>query len=647
MVELSRLFDARPGGRIALRILTGALLAGSVFHLATPPIRAQGWEGAAAVGLRVTDEDGQPIADAQVVARISDADDLGPPPVVTDAGGRAVVSGLRDGEWFIEVSHPGYMLFAAYVNLRAGKKPVVGFSSQVNTATSWSPMTVKFQKATADFRPSAPQRAEPKQPTVVRETPPPPRQPSTIVRPEPEPPKVVRPEPQAEEQSEATPPEETEVKATEAPEAPSTAEPQPAAGMPEDVEAPAVEPESAIPEESTPRPEPEPTVEQSEPVPFTPEPVPTIETQGGPLPEASLPEARSVEPEAVEPEAAEPATTPPAPILPEPAPPVPVESQPAEVTPESPEPVVPEPVEPEPIEPEPIAPVEAAPETVAPESTEPEPIAPEPVAPESVDLAPAEAEPQPPLPEEAEPTEEPAVEPVVSSTAPEEPMIESPAAEPVAPTPERTITPAEPEPAETASATASRMPRFLRSAAAGTCSECQPGEWAVAAEQESARAGDTPATSACTDEYLATARQAAQQLADAPGERLEGYAGPTLTAMFRLSDGASRDEIQERLGAVTDPESNCQMAGIVLPRGTTFSGYVLEAWDNLGGRGCRAGMTCAVGQARWLDEPEVVVGSERSVVYSIFKNRSTRRPRRLRMTIYFTPDSEDWAPRTR
>ncbi len=227
-------------------------------------------------------------------------------------------------------------------------------------------------------------------------------------------------------------------------------------------------------------------------------------------------------------------------------------------------------------------------------------------------------------------------------------MEPEPTAAPPAPS-ERAVEPppaVEPE-ASAAAITTTRMPRFLRSAASGSCSECQPGEWAVAAEQEAARAGDTPATSACTSDYLTTAREMAQRLADEPGSRLEGYVGPILTALFRLDDSSVREELQDGLGSVTDPESNCQMAGIVLPPGTTFSGYVLEAWDKLGGRGCRAGMTCAVGRARWLEEPEIVVGAERSVVYSIFKNRSTRRPRRLRMTIYFTPDTEDWAPRTR
>ena len=133
-------------------------------------------------------------------------------------------------------------------------------------------------------------------------------------------------------------------------------------------------------------------------------------------------------------------------------------------------------------------------------------------------------------------------------------------------------------------------------------------------------------------------------LANMPAARLDGYAGPVLTAMFRMPADDSRGRLQELLGPVTDPESYCQLAGVVLPRSASFSGYVLEAWDSLGGRACRADISCAVGKARWLDEPIVVEGSERTVVYDIFKNSSSRRERRAKMTIYFKPPSPDWVP---
>jgi hypothetical protein len=225
----------------------------------------------------------------------------------------------------------------------------------------------------------------------------------------------------------------------------------------------------------------------------------------------------------------------------------------------------------------------------------------------------------------------------------------SPLAAPTSTLAEERSTPPELEPTAVESAAPAvpgRLPRFLRSAAAGSCSECDPGEWAIAAEQEAARASDVASRSQCDATYLQQVSDAAQLLADTPSERLESYSGQVLTAMFRLT-GEARDLLQDLLGSVTDPESNCQMAGVVLPRGAAFTGYVLEAWDSLGGRACRAGLDCAVGRARWLDEPEVIQGTERVVVFSVFKNRSSRRGRRLRMTIYFTPGDPAWIPRTR
>jgi hypothetical protein len=215
---------------------------------------------------------------------------------------------------------------------------------------------------------------------------------------------------------------------------------------------------------------------------------------------------------------------------------------------------------------------------------------------------------------------------------------------------ERAAAPPLPETASEADADASagtssaRIPRYLRSAAAGSCSECEAGEWAVAAEQIAARSGDGPQYRECTESFEADARAGAQRLADTPAARLDGYAGPILTAVFRIAPGADRDGIQNLLAPLSDPDSYCQLAGVVLPRSASFSGYVLEAWDSLGGRTCRGAVSCAVGQARWLSEPVIVEGRERVVVYDIFKNRSSRRERNARMTIYFQPPATNWSP---
>jgi hypothetical protein len=254
---------------------------------------------------------------------------------------------------------------------------------------------------------------------------------------------------------------------------------------------------------------------------------------------------------------------------------------------------------------------------------------------------------------EVSPAEPPPAEPAppVESPAPESPTTEPPsAAEAVgrAEAAAREAAPPAPEPTpeEPAAATAGvgAVPRYLRSAAAGSCSECQPGEWAVASEQVAATTRTAPDPRHCPDTFVAAAREAVQLLADTAAARLDDYAGPVLTALFRLPPSAARERLQELLGPATDPESYCQLAGVVLPRSTAYTGYVLEAWDSLGGRTCQADVSCAVGMARWLNEPLVVAGAERVVVYSVFKNSSSRRERRARMTVYFQPPSPTWRP---
>jgi len=628
-------------------------------------LEAQAWEGPAAVGLRVTDEDGQPIADAQVMARLSDADDLGPPVAATDAGGRIVLSGLREGEWFIEVSHQGYMLYAAYIDLRAGKKPQVGFSSQVNTATSWKPMTVKFQKASTDFsRARAPKKTKPKPPKVVRESPPQRQaEPPKVVRPQPEPPKpeppkVVRPEPEpapieaaapaveeptkesTQETAVAEEPQPTPEKAITPPPTKSPAEavePSPIAETTGEQSTPAAEPESEMPE-----PEPTPSAQ--------PEPPPPVERPVEPSFEEPV-EVETVEP--IAPEAAVEATAK-APAPPEPEMPAATMEAPAEgvedLVTAAPQ-ATPRPSEETPA----TSTLEAMPEEPPAEELSLDEVVVDPPAVAAIpaDEAPEDETPASEAPVDDLPTDETPAEVAPTDETPVGAEADDTAATvpaPVAATERATAPPSTTPPSGEAAAaapTVGRLPRYLRSAAAGTCSECQPGEWAVATEQEAARAGDVAAERECSAEFLAGVVDAAQRLADTPGARLDNYTGPILTALFRLDDGQSRELLQDMLGAVTDPQSNCQMAGIVLPNDAAFSGYVLEAWDSLGGRACRAKYDCGVGQARWLDKPEVVQGSERTVVYSIFKNRSTRRERRLRMTIYFRPGSEDWAPRTR
>ncbi|MDX1643664.1 MAG: hypothetical protein R3244_04815, partial [Thermoanaerobaculia bacterium] len=371
-----------------------------------------------------------------------------------------------------------------------------------------------------------------------------------------------------------------------------------------------------------PTPAPEPAETATTETASVAEPKPTDPT----TPPSEAPEAAPVEPaEAVDPEpAARPATPPAAPTagdpLPgDPIPPADEESGPPEVE---------------------ELPVDRP-------SRVPPALERQPAEPEAEDPTPPAVEKTPR--EEAEPPAAPSMEAATeedSTSAPDAATPDDPATDiRTAPPPPARPAEAIPEPTDDAGI-AARLPRFLRSAAGGTCPECEAGEWAVAAEQEAARAGESRSEQQCSQAFVEGAAAAAQLLADRSAPRLESYVGPLLTAMWRLRP-EDRAAAEDLLGPRTDPSSHCQLAGVVLPDGSEFSGYVIEAWDVLGGRSCLAGFDCAVGQSRWLGEPEVFVGEERTVVYGIFKNRSTRRERRARLTVYFRPPSDDWTPSTR
>ncbi|MGH9361212.1 MAG: carboxypeptidase-like regulatory domain-containing protein, partial [Thermoanaerobaculia bacterium] len=92
--------------RIARFVLAGCLAAAAA--------DAQPWSGPAAVEVRVEDHQGKPAAGAEVRLQdlgVEPAD--GPEPVAADTRGRAVLAGLAEGLWRLEVARPGFMTYRA------------------------------------------------------------------------------------------------------------------------------------------------------------------------------------------------------------------------------------------------------------------------------------------------------------------------------------------------------------------------------------------------------------------------------------------------------------------------------------------------------------------------------------------------------
>lgn len=141
--------------------------------------QAQLWRGPAALEIQAREQKGGSVAGGQVklVCRSIDPPD-GPPPVTLDAKGRAIVSGLAEGKWHVEVSREGYMTYQADLDLRRDRKPTVLTTLQLNVPRAVHMMDVWFTRAKSVPAPAmaatepapapAPRQAEPPRPAPAR-----------------------------------------------------------------------------------------------------------------------------------------------------------------------------------------------------------------------------------------------------------------------------------------------------------------------------------------------------------------------------------------------------------------------------------------------------------------------------------------------
>lgn len=153
----------------SLGIWTFALLAA----LAVPAsLLAQLWSGPAGVELRVQDNKGLPVAEAEIRLQSTALEPRdGPPPVRTDSRGRAAVSGLAEGRWVLEVSRQGFMSYVAEVELRAGGRPDVLQARQVQVPGAQRLMEVQVYRGRSSAPGRAPAPARPAPAPPVAETP--------------------------------------------------------------------------------------------------------------------------------------------------------------------------------------------------------------------------------------------------------------------------------------------------------------------------------------------------------------------------------------------------------------------------------------------------------------------------------------------
>lgn len=141
----------------AMTAMTASILLAGL--LAAGAVQAQLWRGPAALEIEAKDQKRGPVAggEAKLVCRCVQPAD-GPPPVTLDAKGRAVVSGLAEGTWHVEVSKDGYMTYQADLDVRRDRKPKTLSTLQLNVPHAVHMMDVLFYrgKAAPDAMAAAP-----------------------------------------------------------------------------------------------------------------------------------------------------------------------------------------------------------------------------------------------------------------------------------------------------------------------------------------------------------------------------------------------------------------------------------------------------------------------------------------------------------
>lgn len=200
--------------------------------LASPAAQAQLWSGPAAVEVQVEDQKGAAVTGAELKLQFKGVDPKdGPPPLTTDARGRANVSGLAEGPWQLEVSREGFMTYIAEVNVRTKGRPTLEEALVLAGSGSLRTMKVRITKGR-----SAPAPREP----AVAETPAP------APRPAPRQPRQAEPRPQIQPEPESSPAPREAPPVTPTPSTPPapTPEPQPTPAPP----APQPAPQTATPQ---------------------------------------------------------------------------------------------------------------------------------------------------------------------------------------------------------------------------------------------------------------------------------------------------------------------------------------------------------------------------------------------------------------
>ncbi|HKI84442.1 MAG TPA: tetratricopeptide repeat protein, partial [Candidatus Krumholzibacteria bacterium] len=108
------------------KIRTIALAAATALVLIALPLTAQDWTGNGRMQGRVLDQEGNPIAGAEIVLHPPGSKEAGPAALHTGKDGQWAILGLAPGQWSVTISKDGYVSSEGTVHVPgAGPAPMV------------------------------------------------------------------------------------------------------------------------------------------------------------------------------------------------------------------------------------------------------------------------------------------------------------------------------------------------------------------------------------------------------------------------------------------------------------------------------------------------------------------------------------------
>jgi hypothetical protein len=153
-------------------------------------------------------------------------------------------------------------------------------------------------------------------------------------------------------------------------------------------------------------------------------------------------------------------------------------------------------------------------------------------------------------------------------------------------------------------------------------------------------------SSSCGANRDATVKRLSAEVLGPAGAAVAAFAGPVSDGYGNGLPVATAQSIPADLApALATNAGSCQDFIGVLPQGARFIGFRFEAEDASGKGDCFGEDPCAIGQARWSNNPRIERTATVTVVHASFSNESTSVERRGRMTLYFQPP-RGWRPPT-